>query len=259
MQALCTLDTIGALTPAIVARALKDRHPGVRRQAVRLGDDFAASQPELLAQITRLVDDPDGGVRQQVAYSLGEWKDPAAGVALARLVRQNQDPFILAAAMSSALPHADTMIAQMNAGGGADRTLVEIVIATQNLKALAELLAAIAAPRNPPNPASQFASLGGLLDSLRRNESSLEKLQAKADAPMKLALDRIAGLFDDARAVSGNARAPLAPRLAAVELLGRGIGRQEEVAGAVVFLAAGTTNYVNAEVVLIDGAIATHA
>ncbi|MBI4626864.1 MAG: HEAT repeat domain-containing protein [Verrucomicrobia bacterium] len=228
VQALCSLDTTGALTPSIVARALKDRHPGVRRQAVRLGDSFAASHPDLLSRITPLVDDPDAGVRQQVAYSLGEWKHPAAGVALAQLVRENQDPLILAAAMSSALPHAGTMIAQMNADGGANRTLMEITIATQNLKALAELLTSITAPRTPPNPALQFASMGELLDSLRRNNTSLEKLRAKADEAMKLALGRTADLFDDARTISANAKTPTAQRVAAVELLGQGIGRQDE-------------------------------
>lgn len=39
----------------------------------------------------------------------------------------------------------------------------------------------------------------------------------------------------------------------------RRLGSPKDVQGAVVFLAADTTNYVNAEVVLIDGAIATHA
>lgn len=39
----------------------------------------------------------------------------------------------------------------------------------------------------------------------------------------------------------------------------RRLGSPKDVQGAVVFLAADTTNYVNAEVILIDGAIATHA
>ncbi|MBM4409917.1 MAG: SDR family oxidoreductase [Chloroflexi bacterium] len=51
---------------------------------------------------------------------------------------------------------------------------------------------------------------------------------------------------------------------AVAEVLGRylplrRLGSPKDVQGAVVFLAAPTTNYVNAEVVLIDGAIATHA
>lgn len=39
----------------------------------------------------------------------------------------------------------------------------------------------------------------------------------------------------------------------------RRLGKPQDLQGAVVFLAADTTNYVNAELVLIDGAIATHA
>ena len=36
LHALCTLDGLNALTPALLRRALTDAHPGVRRHAVRL-------------------------------------------------------------------------------------------------------------------------------------------------------------------------------------------------------------------------------
>src|SRR5207245_4058914 len=36
LHALCALDGLGSLTPALVRQALKDAHPGVRRHAVRL-------------------------------------------------------------------------------------------------------------------------------------------------------------------------------------------------------------------------------
>jgi putative membrane-bound dehydrogenase-like protein len=99
-QALWSLQSIGATTPAVTKRALKDPHAGVRRQAIRLSEQFSGSNPELLEQITSLVNDSDPGVRLQAAYSLGEWKQPAAGVALAKLLRTDEDRFIRAAAMS---------------------------------------------------------------------------------------------------------------------------------------------------------------
>jgi len=223
IQALASLDTIGALKPALLARAFRDPHPAIRRHAVRLGDRFAGSQPELLAGIVELVEDPDAAVRQQVAYSLGEWKEPAAGVALARLARTNEDPLILAAAMSSALPHADTMIAQMS-GGGANRTLVEIAIATQNMKALADLLTRLSAEREASAAASPFAELAELLEGLRRNNTSLEKLRSGADAPLQQALAGAAALLVRARTVAADPRASLAQRRDAIALLGQDTG-----------------------------------
>jgi HEAT repeat protein len=146
-QALWSLHSIGAITPAAVHRALQDDHAGVRRQAVRLSELFPGSNPEMLERVARLVGDADAGVRLQVACSLGEWKQPAAGVALARLLRADDDRFIRAAAMSSALPHADTLIAELRASGrGDDPLLIEIATVTENAKALASLLTGIAGP-----------------------------------------------------------------------------------------------------------------
>ena len=237
-QALWSLETTGALTPAAVASALKDRHAGVRRQAVQLSEKFAASNPELLSGLTALVDDPDAAVRQQVAYSLGEWKSPAAGRALAQLVRKAEDPLILAAAMSSALPHADTMLSQMNADGGANRTLIEIAIATQNNKALADVLTTISAPRTPAYPASQFADMAQLLDTLGRNRKTLAQLRSNADGPMTAALNAAAALIDAARKIAPDAQAALQQRNAAVALLGRGFDRQEDDFAALAGLIA---------------------
>ena len=97
----------------------------------------------------------------QVAYSLGVWKQPAAGVALARLLRADDDRFIRAAAMSSALPHADTLIARLGASGrGDDPLLIEIATVTENAKALASLLTGIAASQGRQGAAPRFNALG---------------------------------------------------------------------------------------------------
>ena len=100
-----------------------------------------------------MVEDSDPGVRLQVAYSLGEMKPEAAGVALARLLRADDDRFIRAAAMSSALPHADTIIAHLQANGrGDDPLLIEVAAVTENAKALASLLSAIASSTSRADP-----------------------------------------------------------------------------------------------------------
>jgi putative membrane-bound dehydrogenase-like protein len=228
-QALWGLHAVGAVTRPVIEQGLRDSHGGVRRQAVRLSEGLADTHPELLARLTNLVDDADPAVRMQVAFSLGEWKQPAAGVALARLLQANDDRFIRAAAMSSALVHAETLIAQLRANGRSDDPLlIEIATVTENSKALASLLAGIAAAMQPNAALQQFRSLGLLLDWLQRNNKTLTQLQATGGEEMKTALAAADGVFSAARVAVRNERAPVEERVAAAKILGRGRARQDE-------------------------------
>jgi putative heme-binding domain-containing protein len=228
-QALWTLQTLGALKPAVIERALRDTHPGVRRQAVRLSEIFAETNPELLRVLVPLAGDPDAPMRQQLAYTLGEWKQSAAGVALAQLVRADEDRFVRAAALSSALPHADTLLAQLSANGrGDDPIVLEVATATENARALASLLAAIASAQSGSDLVRQFTGLAQLLDWLQRNNKSLAQLQSASDPKLRDALAAADRVFDTARAAMNDASAPIAQRVAAVQVLGRGRARQQE-------------------------------
>jgi putative membrane-bound dehydrogenase-like protein len=234
VQALCSLDTLEALRPEIVANALRDSHPGVLRQAIRLAEQFAATlNPELLSRAIALVEHPDAAVRQQVAYSLGEWRSPDAGAALARLIQASDDPFIRAAALSSALPHSAVLLAGPGSNGE-DSGLVEIAIATRNVPALARMLAAIAAPRNPPLPVTQLAALTHLVESLQRNQQSIDSLRTIADANMRQALAAANEVLSDARLIIADTSVPLPHRVAAVRLLGRQEEDGKPLAGLVV-------------------------
>jgi putative heme-binding domain-containing protein len=222
VQALWALHGIGELKPAIIARAMADGHPGVRRQAIRLSEAWATTAPELLAAVVASVDDPDAGVRLQAGYTLGEWKDTAAGEALARLLRMESDRFVKAAALSSALPHAETLMAALQREGGVDNALlVEVATVTENAKALASLLTAIAGRREAGAWPAAFQSLAQLLDWLQRNNKTLAQLQRTADEPMKRALAGTDELFAAARRMANDVNSAAADRVAAVRLLGR--------------------------------------
>jgi len=222
-QALWSLQTLGRLTPEVVRRALGDAHPGVRRQAVRLSEAFVATHPGLLPVIAALADDADGGVQQQVAYTLGEWRGPVAGETLARLLRGSSDRFVRAAAMSSALPHAETILAKLGTDGrGDDPLLIEIASATENARALASILGAIAAPRTPADAGAQLQALATLLDWLQRQNKTLRQLQNAGDAAMGRALTAVDDVVAAARRLVGDETAPLATRLIALQVVGRG-------------------------------------
>ncbi len=226
-QAQWTLELIGGLSPQVVEAGLRDPDPGVRRQAVRLTEGFVATAPELLTRLIELVEDPAPPVRQQVAYTLGEWPQPAAGEALARLVRREKDTFILAAAMSSALPHADTMLARRD-GGGNDDALLQIAIATQNRPALTAWLKGITADRGPADISEQLGKLATFLDTLGRNGQSLAALHVRADGGLRDAIAATQALFASARAIAASGGEPIERRIAAVRILGRGFKRQQE-------------------------------
>jgi putative membrane-bound dehydrogenase-like protein len=102
LQALCTLDGLGTVTPAIVVQALNDENPGVRRHAIRLSESFAEEAPQIAENLLRLVDDPDPQVQLQLACSLGEFTHKDCQAALARLAwTHRDDPYILAGVWSS--------------------------------------------------------------------------------------------------------------------------------------------------------------
>ncbi len=228
-QTLWCLQTLGTLTPPVVRRALDDPHAGVRRQAVRLSEMFSATEPSLLAAVAAKVDDPDAGVRLQTGYTLGEWTSPAAGEALARLLRNDADRFVKAAALSSALPHADTLMAALqSAGPAADSLRIEVATVTENAEALASLLMSIANRRQAGDLPAAFTALGQLLDWLQRNNKTLAQLQRTADGPMQQALAGTDEIFSAARRVAAEAAASDGDRVAAIRLLGRNRSNQDE-------------------------------
>jgi putative membrane-bound dehydrogenase-like protein len=211
IQALATLGVLDQASPAVLERALQDPSPWVRRYAVRLTDRFAPRDGALLAGVIRLVDDPDPFVRQQVAYSLGEWSQTDAGHALARLVRQNKDRFILAAAMSSAVPHAATLLAEIDPLRP-NPTLVEMVVSSPVPSGLARLLSLVAAA-TPDAGQDRFAALAGVLDAMVRQGRSLGSLGEEKAGPV---LQETAA----ARAVARDPAAPTDERSSAVAVLG---------------------------------------
>jgi len=136
LHAMCTLDGLGALRPRIVLTALADEHPGVRRHAVRLSEPLLASHQAVGEALLGLVDDPDPQVRLQLAYSLGEWDDPRAARALARLaMRDAGEPYLVAAVMSSAVGHVEAMLAEMPPDPGKDSPQAELLAGLRKLRA----------------------------------------------------------------------------------------------------------------------------
>jgi putative membrane-bound dehydrogenase-like protein len=223
MQSLCTLDGLAALTPALVRTALADRHPGVRRQAIRLSEPWLGKDEELARAVLALEQDVTSPVRFQFALSLGQWSDGRAGAALGRLaMRDASDPWIRAAVLSSATPHAAAILAAVTASGAppaARRTLVEPLIASLAPDQTQALAAAVVS-------LTQHDADGTTVAPWR-----LSALASLLDAHPGLAgadtgASRFLVAFRSARALAGNAHAAIDDRVAAIALLGRDAARR---------------------------------
>src|SRR5262249_35096145 len=103
LHALCTLDGMDVLQPALLEKALADSSPGVRRHAVRLCETRFRLSKRLGSAIVNLAKDPaDPQVRMQLAYTLGEWEARPGGRVWGPLgVKHESDRYLLGAVMSS--------------------------------------------------------------------------------------------------------------------------------------------------------------
>jgi putative membrane-bound dehydrogenase-like protein len=217
--AMCLLDGLGCLTPDVVAAHLRDSHAGVRRHAIRLCEKLLHEKPELGLQMARAVNDADAQVRLQTAYSLGEWRDARAGVALADLgIRHPEDSFLVAAVLSSvnkdnigevltrvfASPDPPMALAQR---------LVKIAVALADRKDLGDLIARTATWDDGQVVSWKLAALAALLEAIAaRGQSPEQIMDAAAQGQVAMALVR-------ARALAQDERVPEAERLAAIRLL----------------------------------------
>ncbi|HLJ92515.1 MAG TPA: PVC-type heme-binding CxxCH protein [Gemmataceae bacterium] len=237
LHALCTLDGLDALKPDLLQRALGDTHAGVRRHAIRLCEGRLAQTPQLGAALLALLKDADPHVRMQLAYTLGEWDNPQAGAVLGQLAREVADDRYLSAAVLSSVnkKNLGPLLRTVFTGGqsGSPPALL-----TENLLRLASVLGdsatfammlqKVSSPENGRHAAWQFAALAGLLDALGQRNSSLVKLEQEGDEERRTAVRQLERLFDSARTTVSDPQAPMADRLQAVRLLGRGPDRRQE-------------------------------
>lgn len=111
IAALYALDGLTALTPAELLVAMKDRHPQVRRHAIRLSEPFLNEFSELRDAALSLVDSDELIVRFQLALSLGEMNAPERATALAELIlKDSANRDLVGAALTSLRDCAGTVL-----------------------------------------------------------------------------------------------------------------------------------------------------
>lgn len=224
LHALCVLDGLGRLSYSQVRRALRDGHPGVRRHALRLAEPLVAARAERGADLLPLLKDADAQVRLQLAFTLGVWRDPRGGAALATLLRAHaEDPYLVAAALSSiSSANVQDVFAAFfrNSDGKAPpervlRPLLSAAAALGDRHALPRILNELTAAREDGFAPWQMTALAGLLDALDRRGLKLDGI---ADEATRERLDR---MMNQVRTLARDAEAEEPRRLVALPLLGR--------------------------------------
>jgi putative heme-binding domain-containing protein len=236
VQALWTLELLAGLTPELIARAMHDEHPGVRRHGVRLAENHLAESPHLGEAVLDLESDTDMQVQLQRAYTLGEWNDPRAGKALGALaLRYAADRFLTAAVLSSV--NAGNLHEVVATVLGQDPSkeppaelleqLVGMASALDDNRTLGLALARIGRSTSGKYAVWQLTAVAGLLDALSRRDASWEKYDSSGE---------LARMLDFARATVATHSAPEDQRLPAVRLLGRSADKQAADTEALVAL-----------------------
>jgi putative membrane-bound dehydrogenase-like protein len=235
LQALCTLDGIGALGAPTLKPALLDDHPGVRRHAIRLSEKLLPSSHGLATAVLGTVDDADPQVQLQLACSLGEWQDARVGPVLAALaIRYREDPYLLAAVLSSVnLTNVPALMNGILASDAASRqklipVFLELAADFGSRVAVKRGLSTISLSSQETLPGWALNALVGLLDAFDRRQEKAPDVLDKSD------LAKVNAAIVQARALVPDSRSDEERRVAAAGLL----GRQPEQHGADIRLLA---------------------
>ncbi|HTM51310.1 MAG TPA: PVC-type heme-binding CxxCH protein [Bryobacteraceae bacterium] len=229
LHALWTLEGLGGLEAGDVERALKDPHAGIREHAVRLAEGFL---PRLAGPVLALASDPEPRVQFQLAFSLGQLKDPRSLGALAAIAaNHDKDRWFRVAVLSSVGDSAGAFLQTM-----ITRNVTEIVppLATlvggrRNPAELSQALAVMAKMKEPA------PALNGLAKGLRLTGAAGLKAPA-AEAPLMALIDsqsepvrdaawevarhfELRALVAKAAADALDAKAPLKRRVVAIRAL----------------------------------------
>ena len=224
LHALCTLDGVGALSATTLEAALTDSHAGVRRNAVRI----AARVVVDVNKLAQLFDDPGAKVRLELASTLGEYDDPAASVALAKLViGSDADRYMMAAAMSSLNPrNVSAVLASViqSAGRGSEPITSELIgqaVAMGEKETIGRVIEIVCKVQDEHPTKEQFEALARILDGLASRKWPADRLPETAG-------DRVAETIQQARTAAANHATAEDVRATSIQLLGREKARRED-------------------------------
>ena len=220
-QALSALTDIEGLSVKAMRSGLNDKHPGVRRNALRVGGNLLNQDSKLGQLAVALLDDEDAHVQRRAAYTLGYWDDPLAGQALGKFLVQNTNrPYMRAAALTSAGSFPDEVLISVLA---MKRTPATVALSTELMGMLGDDAKKFVPPviaRIATKPAEgksyepwKLIAATRLLEAVGQDEG----IRAK-----------VAPMLKGARSIVTNESQSLESRLAAIQLIEQAAPKAEE-------------------------------
>jgi len=239
LHALCTLDGLGELTPRIIIEVLNDKEPRVRLHAVRLSEPFAGTDGNLLQGLKKLASDSDPRVRFQLAFTLGEWKESAAGKTLGELaLRQSGNPSLIAATTSSLPKHLGEVMNVLLGSGSLSKNLTSMdsflpslmgtAVGMRNEKTIARLLELYSTRSPDTSSISRFGAFAELLEALDRGKKSYDQFTSESGPRLKNLLGGVGNLMKTARKLVKDDKAEDRRRISAIALMGRIEGERQK-------------------------------
>jgi putative membrane-bound dehydrogenase-like protein len=225
LQALATLQGLGAVDLAVLKMAWKDAHEAVREYAVGLAEEHGGEVSRLLVgglpELSGLVNDSSSRVRQQLAFTVGELD--GGGEILASLLKRDYADESLRLALLCALPRhveavSELLLKSSEASSSLLRALYATAVATDKEGAVLPKLAGLSL-----SPEKQIAVTAGVLDGLR-----LRKVSWKQFGQSNPSASLLKGAFTEARKLVADTKAEETLRLAALDLCGVESGAEEQ-------------------------------
>ena len=235
LPAFWTLDVLGAADESDIARALADQAGAVREAAARVAErrltEGSGAGVGLVGRPLTMTSDPDPRVRLHVALALGASRDPRVVASLAALARRDgAERWMRTAILTGLHGRAWAFLDAFEARQGRLATtaavmqdVARLLAATETPQRLVELIARVADPAREIQ--WQPAALAGIAEGARARgladgpRSALMTLVGGDTPAARLAHQRLEQQFARARATTELADAPLAQRLAAIDLL----------------------------------------
>jgi len=225
VQTIWTLAILDGLDEATIRFGVDHDHAEVRRHAILASRLFLTARPEIGALVLQAAADDSPRVRFAAALALGDWEAPEAGRALASIAaRDASDRWIRAAALSSARPHAETILTELlERSEPVPEALLDPLLATAASTAGSEGLADLARSildavggGEAIGPAS-ISVLAALLDEADR-----------AGVGLDVDFEGLVPAFEAGRQIAVDSDRSEADRASAVRLLGRQPDRRRD-------------------------------
>ncbi len=230
LQALATLDGLGAVDLAMLKTAWKDQHAAVREHAVRLAEGRAGEVSAALAsgaglpEFSGLAGDESARVRYQLAFTSRDVE--GSGAMLAQLMARDFHDETMRIALLSSLPkHVEAVAGAFLKQSPSNEPVLRAVFATAAINSDVTMLNRLLLQAGKKREGTAMNLVEGTLEGLRHRKVSWTQFQQSLAE--REVMELFARAFASARQLAVKREASEAERLVALELCGQDAGAAE--------------------------------